>query len=273
MSRSLLAAVVAACAAIMPAAAWAQDGPTPTVTFDRPCYSPGDRMTFSGTGFTPGGEVELLFSSLTTQRMLGRYGTTADEAGAIGDWISTPDPDELLRASAFSGMIGVAANDRIRIEAGAGPADQQFAGAAFRLSRWEVELWRPNGGRVRAAKPVRITAVGFTHARGETLYMHYRRGGRTVRTIRLGRLTGECGDRRRTLGRALPRGLPPGRYELSFNTSARDARGDAAVSGDGAAALRRYRPQWRFARYSAASARTIRSSSVSLRSSIARPTL
>ena len=51
MSRSLLAALVAAIAALLPAAAWAQDGPT--LSFDKPCNSPGDRMTFTGAASRP----------------------------------------------------------------------------------------------------------------------------------------------------------------------------------------------------------------------------
>ena len=64
MPRSLLAALVAALAAVMPAAAWAQAGPT--LDFDKPCYAEDDPMQYSGAGFTPGGEVNFLFSSLST---------------------------------------------------------------------------------------------------------------------------------------------------------------------------------------------------------------
>ena len=220
MVRSLLAVLVAAMAAIIPTAAWAQEGPT--LTFDRPCYSPGDRMVFNGTGFTPGGAVQLLFSSLSTQQVLGTYDVTADEAGAIGDWINTPDPDDVLRPTQWSGALGVAANDQIRIQAGGSP-EQQFAGTSFTLSRWEVQVEQPNGARVRAAKPMKVTAVGYTYALGKPLYLHYTRAGKRMKSIRLGRLTGDCGDRRTRLARALPRGLRPGRYKLVFNTSAANA--------------------------------------------------
>ena len=221
MSRSLLAALVAASVAIMPAAAWAQDGPT--LSFDKPCYSPGDRMTFTGAGFTPGGPVQLIFTSLSTQLMLGTYDVTADEGGAIADWVDTPDPDDALKPEHWSGPLGVAANDQIRIEAG-GPPEQQLAGASFTLSRWEVQLDLPNDTpKVRAAKPMRVTAVGFTHAIGKPLYIHYTRAGKRLKSIRLGRLTGDCGDRTKTLKRGLPRGLRRGRYKLVFNASALNA--------------------------------------------------
>ena len=67
MSRSLLAALVAAFLAIVPAAARAQDGPT--LTFDKPCYAEGDPMAYSGAGFTPSGEVNFLFSTLSSSRV------------------------------------------------------------------------------------------------------------------------------------------------------------------------------------------------------------
>ena len=67
MSRSLLAALVAAFVAIVPAAARAQDGPT--LTFDKPCYAEGDPMAYSGAGFTAGGEVNFLFSTLSSSRV------------------------------------------------------------------------------------------------------------------------------------------------------------------------------------------------------------
>lgn len=211
MPRSLLAALVAALAAIMPAAASAQDGPT--LTFDKPCYSPGDRIVLTGTGFAPG-SVELAFSSMSTLRLVGSVDIAADAAGAIDGSFSTPDPDKVLKDSEFSGMVGVATG---------GTPDRPFAGAAFRLSRFEVEIERPAGGPLRAAKPMSVTAVGYTHAIGRMLYLHYVRGSRRVKTIKVGRLTGDCGDRRRVLVRALPRSLRPGRYRLVFNASALNA--------------------------------------------------
>ena len=221
MLRSLLAVLVVALAAIAPAAARAQDGPT--LSFDMPCYSPGDRMEFSGAGYTPGGSVRLGFNTLAPESEIGTFDTLADEGGAIADWIQTPDPDDILQSTVFSGMLGVAAVDQIRIEAGTEPEHQSSPKTSFRLSRWEVQLAQPNGARVRAAKPMRVTAVGYTHAIGKHLYVHYTRAGKRLKTVKLGRLGGDCGDRQKRLPRALPRGLRPGRYELDFNHSAMNA--------------------------------------------------
>jgi hypothetical protein len=69
-----------------------------------------------------------------------------------------------------------------------------------------------------------VTARGFTGAAGKTLYAHYRRARKTLKTVKLGRLSGDCGDLDHTLARGLPRRLPKGRYQLVFNTSRRDPR-------------------------------------------------
>jgi hypothetical protein len=218
MPRSLLAAAVAALAVLAPAAV---AHAAPTLSFDQPCYSPGDGMGFSGSGYTPGGAVDLLFSA---EGRFGSYGTQADSAGNLADTLRTPDPDDFVDDDDFSTTMSVTANDKTRMDAGA-PPEQRFGATQFTLSRYEVEVERTTGGRLRAGKPMRITAVGFTNARGKTLYLHYRRGGRTLKTVRLGRLAGACGDVQRVLRRGLPAGLRPGAYTLLFNTSKSSASG------------------------------------------------
>lgn len=215
MSRSLLAALVAAFLAIVPAAARAQDGPT--LTFDKPCYAEGDPMAYSGAGFTPGGEVNFLFSTLSSSRV-GSFDTQADTGGAIAGTIDAPDETMFLDDDERSAMMAAAATDKTRADQGA-PPDQQFAAALFRLTRWNVEV-----NRTRARKPMRVDAYGFTRAIGKTLYVQYRKHGKVLKAVKLGRLADECGDRKKTLRRGLPRGLRPGRYTLMFTTSPR--RGD-----------------------------------------------
>jgi len=222
MPRSLLAVLVAALAAAVPAAARAQDGPT--LTFDKECYAAGDPMNYSGTGYTPDGEVDFVFNSLSTNRM-GTYDTHADGAGAIAGEIDAPSEDPFIGDDDVEAVMGVAATDRTRADAGA-PPEQQFGGTVFRLTRWDVQIARPSGGAPKAAKPMRVNAYGFTRALGKTLYVQYRRGGKVLRAVKIGRLTGACGDRRRTLKRGLPRGLRPGRYQLMFTTSPRSGTGE-----------------------------------------------
>jgi hypothetical protein len=220
MSRSLLAVLVAALAAVMPTAAWAQAGPT--LTFDKPCYAEGDEMEYSGAGFTPGGEVNFTFSSLQTSRF-GTFDTHAGPGGELAGTIRAPDEDMFIDDDEWSAQVGAAATDQTRSGQGA-PPEQQFAATLIRLTRWDVQVARKGGGAPRANRPMRVNAHGFTRAVGETLYLQYRKGGRVLKAVRLGRLDDQCGDRETTLKRGLPRGLRPGRYTLMFTTSPR--RGD-----------------------------------------------
>lgn len=218
MSRSLLVAMLAAVAALMPAAARAQAGPT--LTFNQSCYTETDSMVYSGTGYTPGGAINFFVNSLETQKLV-MHDAVADAGGAIAGSLPAPSADDFIPDDAFSAGIGATANDRTRLDQNVLPPEQQFAGAALTLTRSEVELEQPNGSSPRAAKRMRVTAVGFIGARGRTLYVHYAQRSRRLASVKLGRVAGACGNRTRVLRRGLPRGLRPGRYSLVFNTSAR----------------------------------------------------
>jgi hypothetical protein len=226
MPRSLLAALVAAFLAIVPAAARAQDGPT--LTFDKPCYAPGDTMAFTGSGYTPNGPVTMFLSSLSTQRA-GAFDTAADAAGALAGKVDAPEPKRYIDDDDWSSKMGASASDNTRIDAGEDPA-AAVGVTTLELSRFEVQLDQPNGRPARAAKRMDVTAAGFTEARGKTLYAHYRRGRKLLKTLKLGRLAGDCGGLDRRLSRGLPRGLPKGRYQLVFNTSRRDPQASPRFS-------------------------------------------
>lgn len=163
-------------------------------------------MAFSGGGYTPGGPVDLFIASFATDAA-GSLETSADATGAISGRADTPDVDRYLGENDWSATAGAAANDRTLVQAGAGP-EQCVGATTFTLSRWDVQVEQPNGARPRAARPMRVTAKGYTNARGDTLYVHYRRARRTVKTLKLGRLTAtaprRCGARcRGDSGRAL----------------------------------------------------------------------
>ena len=210
MPRSLLAALVVALAAIMPAAPGAER-PDPDV---RPAVLLARRRDgvhrlrlHAGRG----GEHVL---QLVRHPGGGRLRHHGRRRRAIADRINVPDPDEYLGDNDSAGDMCVAADDKTRVDAGGGP-DPAVGFATFRLSRYEVRLEQPNGRAPRAGKRMRVEAVGFTASRGKTLYAHYRRNRRTHKTVKLGRLAGDCGDRTSTLKRALPKGLRPGRSSWS----------------------------------------------------------
>ena len=219
MSRSLLAALVAAFLAIVPAAARAQDGPT--LTFDKRCYAAGDPMAFTGSGFTPGGAVTLFrVADLVAHgcvRHRRRRRRRDHRAGRRAG------PGMFLDDDARSARVGGTATDKTRLDPGA-PPESAVGGTVLTLRTSRSAP--PNGPPPRARKPMRVAAYGFTRAIGRTLYVQYRKHAKVLKAVKLGRLGGECGDRNKTLRRGLPRGLRPGRYTLMFTTS-------LACRGDG----------------------------------------
>ena len=205
-----VALIGAVLAGAVPASA---QSPSPTFTFDVPCASPASGLAFSGTGYTPGGEVALLF---VREGRIESFATRADAAGAIAGRVGVPDPDEFLDDDEFAGEVSATANDQARMEQGA-PLESQFAPAEFRLSRFEV--YAPQSPR--PGRRVRFRAAGFVGEAGRPLYLHYRRGGRTLATVRLGKLRGPCGDLTKTV-RAFPfHPVRAGAYKLVFTTAKR----------------------------------------------------
>jgi len=174
---------------------------TLTANAAKPCYGAGDRVSLTGAGFTPGGPVRL------TQGLRPlNENPTADATGA------------------FSGSAGV----------------QQITAKAETVSYGAVDQTNP--ALVANTQPLRFSRLSGTikkagangliqrfRGRGFTtgskfLYVHVRRGGRNVKTLRLGRLKGPC----RTLNarkRFFSSGARTGAYQISFDSFRRYKKG------------------------------------------------
>jgi len=208
--RLLLPAVLTATAALAQAAA--AQSPPPTLQFDRDCYAADQPMGFSGTGYTPGGQVELLFNRVGS--VLGSYSTTADAAGAIGDSVMATE-DQMLSEKEDRETRFVSSNDRTRIDQGAEPPESQFAAATFTFTRWMG--FSP--GRYVPGRRAVVEIYGWAFAEGEPAYFLFRKGRRTVASVRLGTIGGPCGDLE---ARAkVPRKLKAGAYKVWLSTDAR----------------------------------------------------
>jgi len=172
-------------------------------------------MTFSGTGYTPGGPVDLLFSRPGSA--LGNYETTADATGAIGDYVMSTD-EQMLRDDERRETRFVTANDRTRVEQNA-PPESQFGAASFTFTRWAG--FSP--GRYVPGRKVEIEAYGWAFSAGEPLYFLFRKGTRTVASVKAGTLSATCGD---LVARVrVPRKLAAGRYRLVLSTQRRSPSG------------------------------------------------
>jgi hypothetical protein len=219
-----IAAALAA-ALVVPALA----GAVPTLTSDRQCYAAGhDPMTLGGTGFTPGGQVTLMFAA---NGRIGDFTATADAGGVFSATLRAPTL-ESFNADPPRLTLSVTANDQARMAPGAPPVppEETFAYGQVTLSDWAVRVapWETRGaapGRPRHV--VKVKAIGWTSL-GDKLYAHYTRGGRLVKTVKLGLLAGPCGDLTvRT--REFPfRPVRPGSYRVQFDTTQAYSRNDAS---------------------------------------------
>jgi hypothetical protein len=194
---------ICALALAAPAAALAQQ---PTLQFDRSCYTDDQNMGFTGAGYTPGGQVDLLFASDFLPR--GSFTAQADAAGALTGATFVDNADQLLSEDADRATVVVTANDRARFEADQQPPESQFGFSLFTFTRWEG--YSP--GRYVPGKRAEVQLYGWAFAAGKVAWFLFRKGSRTVSSVKVGRLDDECGDL--TARIRVPRDLRPGKYRV-----------------------------------------------------------
>jgi hypothetical protein len=213
-------AALAIAALAAPAGAFA----APTLALDRPCYTPGMRIGMSGAGYTPGGAVQ---ATVTLGGATHRFTGTAGPAGEIDGGIPLPDFD----ADALDATL--TAVDAAAVPPGQAPGPEQTAIARFRASAWGMIVPRWGNGRTlgiaRPGRMTRVEALGFVGTASTTLYAHYLRRGRLVKTTRIGALTGPCGDltaRFRQFPFKVKRGQT---YRVLFDTTRAWPNGDSGI--------------------------------------------
>ncbi|HEX2070973.1 MAG TPA: hypothetical protein VHF90_04925 [Thermoleophilaceae bacterium] len=187
--RSAVVPTLALAALAVPAAA-----PAATLSVDKQCYGAGERVQFSGGGYTPNGEVALSVSG--QQLGLGNANPVGEFAASLG----APEIDGRRRTDVFT------ATDQANLAL--------TATVPVLLTSLNVSVKPRNGD---PSKPKRIVARGFTT--GRALYAHVRRG-KAKRNVRVGRLKGPCG----TLNvkrRLFPPDAEPGVYKVQFDARRR----------------------------------------------------
>jgi hypothetical protein len=185
----------------------------PTLQFDRGCYTEQQDMHFSGAGYTPGGQVDLMFARPNQPR--GAYTTHADATGALNDFTGVGTADQFLEQDEGRETIFVAANDLTRIDADQQPPESQFGSTQFTFTRWEG--YSP--GRFVPGKRAAVEIYGWAFAAGKPAWFLFRKGSRTVASVKLGRLDDQCGDRSARV--RVPRSLTPGAYRVVLTTDRR----------------------------------------------------
>ena len=214
-------AAAALLALAAPSLAVAQVPPTPptataAVTLDAKCYTPGEPVTETGSGFTPGGQVQeslaLLSEDTTPLATLLAPIVAAGPDGTFTRRLKAPD---LMRD-----------NDRreLATSAYADLTDPQGKSASVQwtLSAWFVDVPEWNTARVALGDPRRkmtVDAYGWTNL-GPSLYAHYYRGSTQVRSVKIGALTGDCKTLRKRVRQFPFKAVKPGLWTVYFSTTA-----------------------------------------------------
>lgn len=178
------AAVALAAALATPALAEAR----PTLTFDKTCAGESDITMFSGTGYTPGGDVAMF---AVGNGRLWDFTVKADASGAISGGVRVPSIEDFKGDEDRPMELSWTANDQTRLNQD-GPSADAFGVSQFTIAPFfgVVPAWNASMAIGRPGRRSTLRASGFTG--GRVLYAHYRRGGRTVKSVRVGAL-GACG--------------------------------------------------------------------------------
>jgi hypothetical protein len=190
----------------------------------RPCLSEQDAVSPNATGLTPGGAVKLDLASAGRPLL----STASQPAAADGTYrIAAPYPSSVTDRwfpddSTATIPLAMTITDLARLNAGQPPTSPEVAATVnLTFSRWTIFIGTPGGADPIPRARIRFRAIGWTSDIGKPLYVHYIRGRRDVRAVRLGVLRGPCGDVTKTLQRAFPfRPVAAGRYRFLFNASA-----------------------------------------------------
>jgi hypothetical protein len=218
--RVVTAVAVILFAAPSPAAA------APTITADLPCYTPGMPQHITGSGFTPGGPVVLgmIVEIGPIYENLGGITIAADAAGAID--VQTEMPEFLVER----GIGQIIATDPT-LEAQGVPDEQSSFVLPVDVSKWgiSVQRWRGSPARGKPGRRAKVDARGWIGTASTTLYAHYLRGKKLVKTVRVGALTGNCADFAGRMKEFPFKRVKVGNYRVVFDTTRAYPNEDASI--------------------------------------------
>lgn len=217
--QQVLISLAAALVAVDAQAAAAQE-PTPTLTSTRPCVSAAVGHEITGTGWTPGGKVQVRARYVLGSDSGEAFDRTvqADDAGRIRLTASVPGGE------AITVRTEVTAEDVTRQAAGA-PVEQRTATTQFKATFFGVfyRPWNTDGPATgRPGRVATLEAMGWLGPAArltDTLYAHYHRvGDRRWRTVRVGRLRGACGGAKFRFREFPWKHVKRGTYTIRFDT-------------------------------------------------------
>lgn len=215
MSATLLTRIVLAAATIATAGHAAATASAAAVETDRECYLQRSDATVAvrGLGFTPGVPFDVM---LDGEKLEGGA-ATMDADGAMSGSFAPPTLGKSVVQRSF--RLGLATAD-------AAPTTE------FTVTRLLASFWPTKGPAANLR--VRFSLFGFgLGGPVDQAYVHYvAPNGRLVKTVALGRPTGQCGSIPKTTKRRLfPfRRTCGGSWQLQFDTRRRYSPGTAKSS-------------------------------------------
>jgi hypothetical protein len=216
MPRTLPLLVLAAtAAAALPATASA----TPTLTADRPCYTEQQPIVLSGAGYTPSGPIRFLgnFTGGAANATSVPLGSplTADPAGALSFRLPAP---ALTSDRDVTETLTISANDQTKqaVQPPLPPAEQA-ASVQVTLSLWAVGVRAWANGRGDPKKSSDFIGVGWEPFR--RIYAHYFLNNTRVRSVRIGAVSGPCGNLAKRIRQFPFRPVRAGQWSVYFSPS------------------------------------------------------
>jgi hypothetical protein len=211
---AILAAAAITCAIAVPSAA-AQA--TPTLHADRPCYTPGEVMTLTGAGFTPGIAVGFFFQPMGahgSNLLSGDMPATADVAGNFSTRYGAP---KLASSDDLQEQLFITANEQTPAGQPLPPEGPPFGVAQLLLSTFDVLVAPWDRNQVDPRKTITVRAYGYEPA--TKLWAHYVLHGKRIKTVYVGALTGPCGNAVKHMREFPFRPVPAGTYSVYFQGS------------------------------------------------------
>jgi hypothetical protein len=173
------------CALLSTSAVPALASADPTVNSDRPCYVPGQEQHIT---------------------------VTADGAGNIDAHMKTPD---LASSDDTQETVNLAASD----DEPPGSAPPALGATQFLSSTFDAIVPPWDAHKVSPRKKSTFFAYGFEAVGGKTLYAHYVLHGKLLKTVAIGRLTGPCGDLKKTARQFPFRPVKAGAYKVKLDAT------------------------------------------------------
>ena len=189
----------------------------PTLKADLPCYSPGQPIGLGGAGYTPAGDVGLLFAALRRARQQHRPAEGSAEGRRRGRHRAPGCPRRTLASdNDLRENVTLTANDQARMGPN-GPSGRPRRASrrrSFMLSAVDVLVSPWLSGSVNPRALTTFKVVGWAPYR--RVYAHYFLNGKRVKTVAIGAVSGPCGDMTKKVRQFPFRPVPAGRYRIRF---------------------------------------------------------